>query len=113
MTAPEPLEVLGRDSGPEYAVAFRRGNDETTATTTQLATARRRVALYGCTYIDGFALDEADVDSLIKADARADLPLWPVEVCRHCDTEATVLIEGHPHCPGHAEGYRMAEEASA
>lgn len=112
MTAPEPLEILGRDQSPEYAVAFRRGNDETTATTVELATARRRVARYGVAYIDGFALDESEIDTLVKADARADLPLWPVEVCS-CGTEAVALVEGEPMCSGHLAGYGLREEESA
>lgn len=110
---PEPLEILGRDQSPEYAVAFRRGNDETTATTVELATARRRVARYGVAYIDGFALDDSDLSVLIAADARDDLPLWPLEICKTCDTEAVALVEGEPMCRGHLAGYGMREEESA
>lgn len=111
MTSPAPLEILGRDSAT-YAVSFRRGGDETTATTVELATARLRAIRYGHAYVGGLAVDEADLDLLIKADTRDDLPLWPVEYCTHCETQACVVIEGRPHCGGHANGYRLAEESA-
>ncbi len=107
------LTILGRDS-TTHAVAFRTDQGERDATPNEIADLRAEVIRNrtGIVRHEGVPLDESDVDELIRAMANESLPLWPEQTCTYGDAAATEVIEGRPHCPGHAAGYALAETES-
>lgn len=102
------LTILGA-SHDQAALYFTTTHpDPTYITPDELATLRRRAATFGHANHEGHRLDETDIDQLIVA-FNDPQPLWPQEECRWCETDATHLIEGDPHCNGHAAGYALRE----
>lgn len=65
------------------------------------------------TETDVVTLDESDLNLLLTALTGPTLPLYPRESCTHCETDAVCVIDGRPHCEGHAMGYGAAEDGAA
>lgn len=106
------LEIKGRESSPEQAIVFAVDGFESSATTVELEALRRRFRM-GAAVVshDGVRLDEAQVTTLIAADADIQ-PLWPLEACRDCGADATQVIEGEFVCHAYAVAFGAAEDDS-
>ena len=65
------------------------------------------------TETDVVTLDETSLTLLLAAFTGPTLPLYPRETCTHCETDAVCVIEGRPHCEGHAMGFGAAEDEGA
>jgi hypothetical protein len=57
---------------------------------------------------DEHTATEDELETLLRALRAPETPIWPREVCRYCDTDAVVEVEGDPLCNGHA----MAHDAA-
>jgi hypothetical protein len=95
------LEILG-NSHDGHTLWVRLDDDEFNVTVPELAVMRHEVAEHGEVWIRTqprrhITLDESQVTALINA-MNAPQPLWPPITCRYCDTDASRLIKGHPHC---------------
>ena len=64
------------------------------------------------TTTEEITLSESDLDTLTAEYRRDTLPLWPVQPCAECGTDAAQLIEDRPLCHGHAMGFAEAEDWS-